>query len=186
MPSTPNASSVLQGARSAERSGLNRVAALDPWTVGLHSHLVHYVRMLVALLLVALWLPASSHVHLERLGLIHQVHAEHHHHGHANDGDADDHGDSQPVEGEQHTSGHDAADGNLVQVSSDGGVDGSRLAALPVAPCLDFAEMAPSLPPASPDHTGLEPPGVAPPESIQRWHFASRAALPVRAPSFVS
>lgn len=143
--------------------------------------------MFVALLLAALWAPASSHVHLERLGLIHAAHGEQHHHDHVGDGDADDHGDSQSSDDEQRTGGHDAADGNLVQASADTSLHAPTVSPLPCAPLLGLVGMAsPGIVPSAPDRSGLEPPGVAPPEMSQRWHFASRAARPVRAPSSVS
>jgi hypothetical protein len=34
--------------------------------------------------------------------------------------------------------------------------------------------------------SGPAPPGVAPPEFPQTWHFVSRTALPARAPTYLS
>ena len=58
------------------------------------------IRSALILMLVAIWLPASSHVLLETLGLIHEVHSHHH------DGDHDSEGSH-----EQKAHNHDLADG---------------------------------------------------------------------------
>jgi hypothetical protein len=54
--------------------------SLEPVHLAPHVPRVIWAQRIVALLLVAFWLPASSHVHLQHLGLIHEIHEDHHHH----------------------------------------------------------------------------------------------------------
>ena len=137
------------------------------------------VKTIVALLIAALWLPASSHALLQHLGYIHQAHT------HDESVDADHHEDSDGSH-EHDTDNHAAADG-LCLVSS-GKVSAAKpvvVATLPwlkAATVLSGADIATSFE----RHSGPSPPGVAPPELSHRWQFSFRAALPVRAPSFIS
>lgn len=145
---------------------------------------VRQLRIFFALLTLASWLPASSHSLLQHLGFIHQVHAHHHDGDSDHDEDFDHDGDSQE-EHEHGTANHPAADGQCVFSPAKICVaKPAVLAALPwfVAAALDVAAALKELP----AHCGPSPPGVAPPEFSHRWQFCVRAALPVRAPSFVS
>lgn len=129
------------------------------------------LKSIVALLLAALWLPASSHALLEHLELIHHVHADH---------EADSGGPH-----EHEADNHAAADGLCLAPSV------KTLPTKPVAvvpfPWLDVALLnAAQNFSALPSHPGPSPPGTAPPEFSHCWQFSFRAALPVRAPSFAS
>jgi hypothetical protein len=134
----------------------------------------------MVVVLVALWLPASSHALLQHFGFIHQAHV-HDHHGDAHaDHDADSEGSH-----EHDTDNHPAADG--LCLSASGKVELAKPVTLAALPWL-IAEFctAVNIPSAIALRSGPSPPGVAPPELSHRWQFSSRAALPVRAPSFVS
>jgi len=122
-------------------------------------------------MLVAFWLPASSHPLLEYAGLIHEVHADH---------DLDSSGSH-----EHGSDNHEAADGKYAPSSTHVRVPLPDAVASPMlfrAPGLDWAselhvEQQPS---------GLPPPGVAPPQLSHCWQFSFRTALPARAPSLIS
>ena len=136
------------------------------------------VHIIVTLLLLALWLPASSHALLQHVGFIHQIHA---HDEHADDGHAAD----SPGSHEHDTNNHDAADGLVLAPA------GKVQAPLPVlAPMLAWLTlplvMALHESSGSALHSGLSTPGTAPPELSPCWQFSSRTALPVRAPSLAS
>ncbi|MGE3313014.1 MAG: hypothetical protein AB7O66_23850 [Limisphaerales bacterium] len=131
---------------------------------------------MVALVLVAFWLPASSHAHLQHFGLIHEVHADHHH---------DDHGKAKSGHHEHGADNHAAADGECLLSSGTtgwellwGGLNGIPLDLVPARSVRVL--------PVTLEAVGLAPPGSAPPEFSTSWQFLLRAALPVRAPSFVS
>jgi hypothetical protein len=131
---------------------------------------------MVALLLVAFWLPASSHVHLQHFGLIHEIHEDHHHH---------DHGDAPPGHHEHGADNHAAADGECLNSPGTSGLD------LPWAGVNELSvDFAPALSGSTArvmhEATGLAPPGTGPPWIPTSWQFLLRAALPVRAPSSVS
>jgi hypothetical protein len=134
-------------------------------------------KAIVAVLLVALWLPASSHAFLQHGGFIHQIHAH--------DGPADaDHDSDSGHHHENDGDNHAAADGLCVVAS--GRIPLAKPSAVAPLPWLTVAV------PGEVENTSapraifdLSPPGVAPPELSPRWQFTSRAALPVRAPSFV-
>ena len=132
----------------------------------------------MTLLLVAVWLPSASHSVLQHFGFIHQVHVHNDH------GDADHNSDSDGSH-EHDTDNHQAADG--LCVFSSGKVELTKPLAVTAMPCLVAAWFdAATVPSALTAHSGPAPPGVAPPELSHRWQFCFRAALPVRAPSFVS
>ena len=129
------------------------------------------------MLLVAVWLPTASHALLHNVGIIHQVHAHDEH------GD-DSHEPHSPGSHEHGASNHDAADGlgltpaGKVQVPMPTFVVVPDWLAVPlVTPLMDadFAAL----------HSGLSPPGVAPPELSHTWQFSFRASLPPRAPSLI-
>ena len=87
----------------------------------------------------------------------------------------------------QHDDDHDAADGLCINTTTH--VAALQLSlTLSVAALADvefwpaFAVVDGSVAEAS----GPSPPGVAPPELPQTWHFTSRTALPARAPSVIS
>ena len=131
------------------------------------------LRAIVALLLVAFWLPASSHALLEYAGLIHERHADH-----------DDHDAESSGSHEHDADNHDAADGKYAPSSTLVRVPLPDSIAMPMffAPGLNWAsELRIEPPPA-----GLAPPGTAPPQLSHGWQFSFRAALPVRAPSLAS
>lgn len=123
------------------------------------------------MLLVAFWLPASSHALLEYVGLIH----EHH----------DDHDGESSGSHEHDADNHDAADGKyapsttLVKVPLPDAVTSPLLFCAPGLICSSelHIEQQPS---------GLAPPGTAPPFLASGWQFLFRTALPARAPSFAS
>ena len=121
-------------------------------------------------LLVALWLPASSHSLLDTAGFIHDWH----------DADEDFSGQHQ-----HHTDDHDVADGLCLLSPTDVSLSVAVIGALPLPISLPNAEWTPDFPDQT-IHSRLTPPGVTPPEPSHRWQFSSRAALPVRAPSFAS
>jgi len=131
---------------------------------------------MVALLLVAFWLPASSHVHLQHLGLIHEIHEDHHHH---------DHGDSEPGHHEHGADNHAAADGECLVSSGTSELDlpwgGFNELGFDFVPALSGSVLL-----VTREATGLAPPGNGPPGFSASWQFLLRVALPVRAPSSVS
>lgn len=127
------------------------------------------LKTIVTMLLVAVWLPESSHALLESLELIHQQHGQ---------------ADSSSQGGDS----HEAADGNCrvesnhVQVPQPE-LSGSLLPweladySLSVAALIETSLTLPS---------GLAPPGTAPPQLSHCWQFSFRTALPARAPSLIS
>jgi len=133
--------------------------------------IVNRLRLVITPLLVAVWLPASSHALLQYAGLIHSRQADH-------DGDS-----SASHERNEHD--HDAADGLCALSSTHVGVPCPAAVSTGFPPCLvgfgwaseHNIELRPS---------GLSPPGTAPPQLSHRWQFAFRTALPARAPSLIS
>ena len=129
------------------------------------------LRSIVCLLLIAVWLPASSHTLLEFAGVIHERHANH---------DADSSGSH-----EHDTANHEAADGKCAVSSTQINIPVRDMLALPLLFCAralsDAAELH-----SEPEASGLAPPGVAPPQLSHRWQFSFRTALPARAPSLIS
>lgn len=133
---------------------------------------------MVTLMLVAVWLPASSHALLESAGLIHQ-----HPESHAHD---DQHADSSPADSHDHdVDNHAAADGQCLIPSAKVQFSKPDVLAFGIQFIFVLAAVVRQLPDEA-VFFGLSPPGAAPPEFSHRWQFASRAALPVRAPSFIS
>jgi hypothetical protein len=131
---------------------------------------VKLLRSIVAVLLAAVWLPASSHSLLEHFELIHQVHADH---------DQDSDGSH-----EHDADNHEAADGKCALSSTHVSVPLPDASTMPMFCALgsDWAsELHVELRPS-----GLPPPGVAPPQLSHRWQFSFRTALPARAPSLIS
>jgi hypothetical protein len=129
---------------------------------------VKWFKTVTTILLLAFWLPATSHELLEQVGWIHTAHA---HDASGTDNDND----------------HDAADGicrvtsNHVDVPQPNLTCGLPLARAPFV--LTFAalfEASFALP------NGPDPPGGAPPELSQTWQFSFRASLSPRAPSMIS
>lgn len=131
------------------------------------------VRTIVTLLLLALWLPASSHSLLETAGLIHDQHDQH-----------DDHDDPSSGSHAHHTDDHEVADGHCLLSSTDVSLPVPAVTLTPLLICLLGIDGEPEL--GGPCTSGLAPPGVAPPELALSWQFFFRAALPVRAPSLAS
>jgi hypothetical protein len=129
------------------------------------------LRAIVSLLLVALWLPASSHALLEHLELIHQVHADH---------DADS-----PDSHEHDADNHEAADGVCALTSTHVSVPLPDSVAMPSLFCAPGLNWASELH-AEQHPSGLAPPGTAPPMLPSGWQFLFRTALPCRAPSFAA
>lgn len=60
------------------------------------------------------------------------------------------------------------------------------LASAPVILLLSLVSLPPMVEHALPDEVSLGILTAAPPEHARTWHFVSRTALPVRAPSFLS
>ena len=129
------------------------------------------LRSIVSVLLVALWLPASSHALLEHFELIHQAHAEH---------DADSSGSH-----EHDSDNHEAADGKCALASTHVSVPVPNMVATPFLFCSLGFDLASELH-VERQPSGLAPPGVAPPQFSHRWQFSFRTALPARAPSLIS
>ena len=129
------------------------------------------LRVIVSLLLVALWLPASSHVLLEHFELIHQVHADH-------DADSSD-------SHEHDAYNHEAADGMCAVSSTHVSVPLPDSMAMPMLFCSPGLSWVSELR-VEQQPSGLAPPGTAPPMLLSGWQFLFRTALPGRAPSFAS
>ena len=118
---------------------------------------VKRLKAMIAILMLALWVPATSHELLESAGVIHQPHA-------AADSDHD----------------HAAADGLVLLPSSvNAPVTGAALVCL--LPAISF--LLPE--PVETRLTHQIDSGTSPPLP-NAWQFVHRAALPVRAPSFAS
>ena len=125
--------------------------------------IVNRVKTVAVLVWLALWVPATSHALLEQAGVIHTP-------------------DS------QHDDDHDAADGLCVNATTHVAAPQFILAVSP-APLaeVEFWLAACAVIDGSvAEASGPAPPGVAPPELQQTWHFVSRTALPARAPSYLS
>ena len=124
------------------------------------------LKPIVAMLMLTLFAFSSSHPLLENLGLIHQEVA---------------HADG-PAHSENN---HEAADG-ICRIESS-----HEELQKPLADALDLSHglvylcvlLLDADPDADPGGQSLSPP---PPELGTSWQFSSRAALPVRAPSFAS
>lgn len=132
-------------------------------------------RSIVALMMVAFWLPSSSHAWLQMAGLIHSDHSTHSDSDHDDSDDSDEHGGGN----------HDLADG-LCRTEV-----GSVSVLMPNAHFAYVSNVAflwsfSATLEADPNHSGPSPPGTSPPELSHRWQFSFRTALPARAPSFVS
>lgn len=130
---------------------------------------------MVALIMVAFWLPSSSHAWLQASGFIHADPPNHLDSHHEDSDDAHEHG----------ASNHAVADGLCRTVTGSVSVPmpGSQIAyVLDLAVLWSLSESARS----NPERLGPSPPGIAPPELSCQWQFSSRTALPARAPSFVS
>ena len=127
---------------------------------------VNRLKPVVAMLMLTLFAFASSHPLLEGLGLIHQevTHAE---------GPAGSDSD------------HELADGKCRIESSHEELEKPLADALDLSYSLVFVcvLLLEGDPDADPGGGSLSPP---PPELGTSWQFSSRAALPVRAPSFAS
>jgi hypothetical protein len=117
------------------------------------------LKTIVVLLMLALWMPATSHSLLESAGIIHQTHS-----------DADSDGDHD----------HDAADG-LVLLPSSVNAPVISMALVCLLPTVVF--LLPE--PIETRLTDRIDSGASPPLP-NVWQFVHRAALPVRAPSFTS
>ena len=121
------------------------------------------LRTIAVLVVLAFWLPATSHALMEESGVIHTA-------------------DS------QHDDDHDAADGLCVNAANHVQVPPPNLH-VSFAPMvrLGFWLAASAVQDGSvAEAIGPAPPSVAPPELPQTWHFVSRTALPARAPSLIS
>ena len=125
----------------------------------------------MTVVLVAFWLPGSSHTLLESAGLIHQRHADH---------DEDSSGSH-----EHNADDHDAADGHCLLSSSDISVPVPDTVPTPFLVCLFGLEWDWRLHVVC-HPSGLAPPGTAPPQLSHRWQFDFRTALSPRAPSLIS
>ena len=134
----------------------------------------------IAIVLVALWPAVTSHSLLTHSGIIHVVHTVHDH-----DGDSPHHHHHQDEDSHEHNGdNHAVADGDYRSTSA------SKLILKP-----SLVAVASLLPSVNPDMRDagckLLSPGPAPPGSMPKilqrtWQFTVRAAIPGRAPSFVS
>src|SRR6185436_7043299 len=88
----------------------------------------------------------------------------------------------------QHDDDHDAADGLCVNAATHVQTPQPTFALIPgPAAAVEFWVAAMAVVDGSVmEASGPAPPGVAPPELPQTWHFVSRTALPARAPSVIS
>jgi hypothetical protein len=116
--------------------------------------------------LLVLWMPASSHALLESAGWIHEE--EHHHDDSSN---------------ERH---HDAADGICRLASTNIHVPQPEFDRGPLLSWGNLSIAALLFEASLPVNNGPDPPGVAPPELTCTWQFVFRASLPIRAPSLIS
>jgi hypothetical protein len=122
---------------------------------------VKRLKPIVALMMLALWVPATSHALLESAGFIHQAHA---------DADSDDDHD------------HDAADGicaisSATTLTLKGAPSSVVLYFLPLGLCNCFS------PPTASHSLPFGALGPSPPLLPQSWQFLYRTAIPGRAPS---
>jgi len=87
-----------------------------------------------------------------------------------------------------HDDDHDAADGLCVNAATHVQAPLPSLAVGPAALAhLEIWLAASAVVDGSvAEASGPAPPGVAPPELPQTWHFALRTSLPARAPSYLS
>src|SRR2546422_5498715 len=148
--------------RSAEGSA-NKLRRRDNacgWFAGWYVLTVRDLKTVAVLLLLALWVPASSHALLEEAGLIHEQ---------AGDSDA--------------AHDHDGADGLCLAASHT-----TIQAKAPVLAVAEFLPLLTAADYAEPDlfGTGAAKYNPSPPEISASWQIYSRAALPVRAPSCLS
>jgi hypothetical protein len=129
---------------------------------------VNRLHHLVALVLLALWVPATNHCGLEAAGLTGSFACEH--------------------EARDDSCKHDCmADMCETVEKTSFAKNGDSLRALPAPAAL--SELSRLLSPPPPKETGIEPPRTDPPDlrALQRtWSFARRAALPARAPTFAA
>ncbi|SRR6266508_6178420 len=129
---------------------------------------VQWFKAVVTMLLLALWLPATSHALLEQAGWIHTAHS---------DGD-----DASETDND-----HDAADGLCCVASTDVPVPQPELTSGQLLASADFPiTFAAFFEALLALHNGPDPPGTAPPEPSHTWQFSFRASLPPRAPPMVS
>lgn len=138
-------------------------------------HPVTLVWNIMAMLMLVTWPVMSSHPLLQQFGLIHEIHADH--------DDDDDGGDGRPHE--HNADNHSFADGGYLRNSSSISVIKPAFS-IPALPPLTAIFCSFEACAAEISHSGPAPPGIAPPELTLGWQFAFRAALPVRAPSFIS
>jgi hypothetical protein len=122
------------------------------------------------MLLVALWLPASSHALLNHFALIHQVHADH-----------DQHSDGSH---EHDADNHELADGKCALSSTHLSVPVPGTVATTFLLSKFGLEWTSEFQ-AAPHPSGLAPPGTAPPQFSHCWQFSFRTAS-ARAPSLIS
>ncbi|MBI5772854.1 MAG: hypothetical protein HZA89_03810 [Verrucomicrobia bacterium] len=125
---------------------------------------VNRLKTIVAMMLLAVWLPATSHCLLEIAGVIHE-----------SDCCANAQGAEEP--------GHDAADGNCQIEAGNYRLPkpGSFVLSPVFMPCLSLLLVSPAL-----DLTAPVPgfgANAPPPELPVSWCFLWRTALPARAPS---
>src|SRR5437762_3426058 len=88
----------------------------------------------------------------------------------------------------QHDDDHDAADGLCVNVTSHVQAPQPDLHVLfaPLAQLELWLAASAVVDGSVAEASGPAPPGVAPPELPQTWHFSLRTSLPARAPSLIS
>jgi hypothetical protein len=130
------------------------------------------VRIIIALIMLALWPAMTSHALLQQFELIHEVHDDHDGSGGSHEHDSDD--------------DHDFADGGYLNNSSSSVSILKTLLAATASPFVASLSLTPVTVAPAVFNSGLAPPGTGPPELLHCWQFFFRAALPVRAPSVIS
>jgi hypothetical protein len=137
---------------------------------------VSLVRSIFAVLLLAAWPAVTSHALLERYGIIHEVHADHHH----SQASHHDHGAGRGSH-EHNDNNHDFADGGYVaKIGSNGLAYGVGCALYVVT---SSAVVLESIDTETRIVFGPAPPGIAPPEFLHSLNFLLRTSADVRAPS---
>lgn len=150
------------------------------------------------LVLLAAWVPASSHVFLESIGIVHTLHCqesspeEHpHHHGHGGesetselDGHSHSHSEADHTD-HNHPDHHDAADGRSLVTSGKYRHIAPEFAP-PVWMHIAWVVVLNLDAPCQASTASTSPTGAGPPELLVCWQFSFRTALPARAPSLVS
>jgi hypothetical protein len=152
--------SILRLQKQFRRNGLNTLASYGIY------HGVRKLKTVMALLLALAWLPLTSHCLLESLT------------------------ESELISccAASSSESDDCSDKGCCSVESAyyQSLRHDDHAPAPVILLLSVVSLPPMVEHALPDEVRLGILTAAPPEHARTWHFVSRTALPVRAPSFLS